>query len=114
MNQYATQGYNPYATNRYSYPSTYNSGINWVQGIEGAKAIQLVKPNDMGLFLDSENDGVMYIKTSDNIGMCNLRMFRFTEVPLTKETPLPDLSEYVKKSELEGLINKMLGGETSE
>ena len=118
MNQYMQQGYNPYVqqqvNNRYStFQSPYTSGINWVQGIEGAKAIQL-KPNDLGVFLDSENEGVMYIKTSDNVGMCTLRTFKFTEVTPTKETsPQIDLSEYVKKSELESLINKMLGGESN-
>ena len=118
MNQYMQQSYNPYmqqqVNNRYStFQSSYTSGINWVQGIEGAKAIQL-KPSDLAMFLDSENEGVMYIKTSDNVGMCNLRTFKFTEVTPTKETsPQIDLSEYVKKSELESLINKMLGGESN-
>ena len=37
-------------------------------------------PNDKVIILDSENEGMMYIKASDNIGLCSLRAFRFNEV----------------------------------
>ena len=50
------------------------NNVLWVQGIEGAKAWQL-NPNSMAILLDSENKGKMYIKVSDNIGMCSLRVF---------------------------------------
>ena len=83
--------------------------INWVQGIEGAKAYQL-SPNSNIQLMDSENDGIFYIKTSDNIGMCNLRIFKYEEITEQKSTPQPNLSEYVRKDELESLINSMLGG----
>ena len=87
-------------------PRTTNS-INWVQGIEGAKAFQLM-PNSNCMMLDSEQEGIFYIKTSDNVGMCNLRIFKFEEV--TEKQTKPNLDEYVKKSELEALLNSMLGG----
>lgn len=103
MNPYINQTQiNPYM------PKPQQNGIQWVQGIEGAKAYQLV-PSANAMMLDSENDGIFYIKTSDNVGMCNLRIFKFTEI--TEQQPQrinPD--EYVKKSELEALINQMLGG----
>lgn len=102
---------NPYMMGR---PMTgmIQNGINWVQGIEGAKAFQLI-PNGNAMMLDSENDGVFYIKTSDNVGMCNLRIFKYTEVTEQQNQKInPD--EYVKKSELESLINQMLGGNSSE
>ena len=91
---------------------TQSNGITWVQGIEGAKAYQLA-PSSNALLMDSENDGVFYIKVSDNVGMCSLRTFRYEEV-VSNPTPQMDLSEYVKKTELESLINGMLGGKTNE
>ena len=88
------------------------NGIIWVQGIEGAKAYQIA-PSSNILMLDSENDGIFYIKVSDNVGMCTLRIFKFTEITDQQPAKLnPD--EYVKKSELEELINKMLGGKVNE
>lgn len=95
----------------YPYQQSTN-GITWVQGIEGAKAYQL-SPGSNVLLMDSENDGVFYIKVSDNVGMCSLRTFRYEEV-VNNPTPQVDLSEYVKKTELETLINNMLGGKTNE
>ena len=59
-------------------PQTMNN-ITWVQGVEGAKAYQL-SPNTNVQLMDSENDGIFYIKTSDNIGMCNLRVFKYEEI----------------------------------
>ena len=54
------------------------NGIKWVQGIEGAKAYQL-EPNSNAQLMDSENDGVFYIKVCDDIGMCSLRIFDYKE-----------------------------------
>ena len=70
-------------------------------------------PNSNCMMLDSERDGIFYIKTSDNVGMCNLRIFKFQEVTEQQNQKLnPD--EYVKKSELESLLNTMLGGSANE
>lgn len=106
---------NPYTpAPQYQAPQTTN-GINWVQGIEGAKAWQLA-PNSNVVLLDSENDGMFYIKVSDNVGMCNLRAFKYEEVTNTPNAV--NMSEYVKKSDLkaevENLINSMLGGNANE
>ena len=86
---------------------TQTQGIQWVQGREGAKAYQL-QPNGNIVLMDSENDGIFYIKTSDNVGMCNLRTFSFTE--MTNADAKIDPNEYVKKSELKVLLEEMLGG----
>lgn len=120
MNQYGygqpQQMYNPQIQNAYGINAPYVSGINWVQGVEGAKAFRM-KPNDMVIILDSENEGVMYIKTSDSIGMCTLRTFSYQEVTqqLSSNT---DMTQYVKVSELESkveeIINKLLGGTKNE
>ena len=105
--------YNPYLP-YYNFQNapmqTQNNGINWVQGIEGAKAWQL-PPNSNVVLLDSENDGRFYIKVSDNVGMCTLRVFSFVEITNTEpEKQSVDMSEYVKKSELQELLESMLGG----
>ena len=114
MNPMQNQNFqNPYLSRMSPQPQ---NGINWVQGIEGAKAWYL-QPNSNVMLLDSENDGVFYIKVSDNVGMCTLRTFTFTEttqVPQSSTAPEIDLSEYVKKSELESLIKSMLGGQNEQ
>lgn len=106
---------NPYTQvqrNTYVPPNFNQNSIQWVQGIEGAKAFQLL-PKSNAIMLDSENEGIFYIKVSDDAGMCNLRTFKFTEI--SNETPVkPNMDEYVKKSELEDILNRMLGGQTNE
>lgn len=109
MNNQYPYGMNPYPQTQS--PMTFGSTLNWVNGTEGAKAFQL-RPNSNVLLLDSENDGIFYIKTSDNVGMCNIRTFKYEEVTNTMETkPVTDLSEYVRKDELSSLIHKVLNKE---
>lgn len=93
--------------------SASTNNIVWVQGIEGAKAWQLT-PNSMVILLDSEAEGKMYIKVSDNIGMSSLRIFNYTEeLPKNNNSDVTinndlDLSQYVKKDELIGLIKEVM------
>lgn len=97
--------------------SASTNNIIWVQGIEGAKAWQL-NPNSMAILLDSEAEGKMYIKVSDNIGMCTLRIFNYTEELTSKVNSHEtinadlDLSQYVKKDELIDLIKEVLNEST--
>lgn len=92
-------------------PQTNN--IMWVQGVEGAKAYQLA-PNTNAMLMDSENDGIFYIKTSDNIGMCNLRVFKYEEIKGTPTTPQIDTSQFVTRAELNELLEKMKGVEDEQ
>ena len=105
-------------------PQGFNRGnpttnIVWVQGIEGAKAYPL-NPNSMAILLDSEIEGRMYIKVSDNIGMTSMRFFNFTEDfnagnnMMNQQQVLPqvDMSQYVKKEELTALIKEILNEQT--
>lgn len=94
-----------------------NNGINWVQGIEGAKAYQIPQNSNI-ILMDSEKNR-MYIKTSDNIGMCNLRIFDFTEVTETSQghnsvVSQPDLSQYVTRDELNSILEQLSGGKDNE
>ena len=101
------------AMNQFQYQNPFarvNAGhsINWVQGIEGAKAFTL-QPKESIILMDSEADNIFYIKFCDEIGRCTLKRCTYTEEP-ENTTAQPDMSEYVKKSELESLLNQMLGG----
>lgn len=115
QNPYMTS-VNPYA-NRYTQPFTaqQNNGINWVQGIEGAKAWQLA-PNSNVVLLDSDTEGRFYIKVSDNVGMCNLRIFDYVEVTNNNSNTAPesastiDMSNYVTRDELQEILNSLNKG----
>jgi len=86
-----------------------NNTINWVQGIEGAKAYVLTAKENVVL-MDSESDDTFFIKICDDIGRCTLRKFKYQEEITETQPATQDLSEYVKKSELQALLNEMLGG----
>ena len=89
---------NPFA------PRQTNS-INWVQGIEGAKAFTLM-PRENVILMDSDVNDVFYIKICDDIGRCTLRKFKYYEEIDEPVRTTPDLSEYVKRSELEELLKE--------
>ena len=113
MNPYQPM-YNQNQPNGYlNYQRPQTNGINWVQGIEGAKAYQMM-PNSNTLLLDSENDGIFYIKVSDNVGMCNLRTFKYEEIGEQPKTSTPvNLDNYVTKDELTKIINDLKGTMTN-
>ena len=121
MNNFNNMMNNPsFQRNQYpSYPTvtTSTNNIVWVQGIEGAKAWQL-NPNSMIILLDSETEGKMYIKVSDNIGMSTLRIFNYVEeLPSSSSTSNItinndlDLSQFVTKEELKNLIKEYIDNE---
>lgn len=103
---------NPYMNPYQQQTRPFGNTINWVQGIEGAKAFQL-GPNSNAMMLDSENDGIFYIKTSDNVGMCNMRTFKFEEITNAQTQPAVDLTAYVRKDELQELLKTILNSEVS-
>lgn len=86
-----------------------NQGLLWVSGEVGAKSY-LVAPNSTVLLMDSDAQR-FYLKSADNAGMPNLRIFEYTEVtnisqnaPQALNTDLKELdSKYVKREEYEGL-----------
>jgi hypothetical protein len=106
--------YNMNNQNFYSnqYYNNSNNGVKWVQGIEGAKAYQLA-PNSNTILLDSEIENRFYIKVSDNVGMCNLRIFDYVEVTdkINNTNKNIDLSQYVTKAELSTLLKEILESE---
>lgn len=84
-----------------------NIGINWVQGIEGAKSC-ILQPNEKALLMDSEDDR-LFIKTCDSIGKPSIRSFKLVEEELNNDNKI-NLDEYVKKEEIQGMILDILGG----
>lgn len=105
--------YNNYPMN---YPQNYtaqqnyqNSGINWVQGLAGAKSF-LVGAGNSALLMDSEEQ-VFYIKSTDQSGMpLPLRTFDYKE-RTSSETPSNgtfNSTEYVTKDELEKRLQQIL------
>ena len=96
-------------TSPYQYPQQQlNNGIKWVQGIEGAKAYQMT-PNSNTVLMDSDNDGIFYIKVSDNIGMCTLRVFEYKELQTTNTQHAQlDMSNYVTKDEINEIVNRLV------
>lgn len=95
---------NQYNNYRPQNPINYNN-IVWVIGVEGARAYQ-IPSNSNVVLLDSENEGIMYIKTSDNIGMCNLRVFKFEELT---DTPKKN-DDYITRTEFEEALKALKGG----
>ena len=86
-----------------------NQGLLWVSGEVGAKSY-LVAPNSTVLLMDSDAQR-FYLKSADNAGMPNLRIFEYTEVtnvpqnaPQALNTDLKELDcKYVTREEYEGL-----------
>lgn len=80
--------YYPYNTYNYPVqpaPVQQQTGINWVQGLAGAKAF-MVAPGQTAFLMDSEGQ-TFYMKSADQSGMPTLRVFDFQE--RTQQTPAP-------------------------
>lgn len=86
-----------------------NQGLLWVSGEVGAKSY-LVAPNSTVLLMDSDASR-FYLKSADQSGMPNLRIFEYTEVTNAPQTsviaPNSDLKEldskYVTREEYDSL-----------
>lgn len=63
------------------------NGVNWVQGLAGAKAF-MVAPGQTAFLMDSEGQ-TFYMKSADQSGMPTLRVFDFQErsAPRPPEPP---------------------------
>lgn len=93
-------------------PQPAPSGINWVQGEEGAKAFLVTAGNSV-MLMDSENYS-FYIKTTDQSGMpLPLRVFDYKERIAAPKTPQMNVStptdEFITRSEFEALEAKING-----
>lgn len=88
------------------------SGIQWVQGKSAAQAFY-VPPGQTILLMDSETP-TLYLKTTDQSGrpmpmvIYDLVEHKEENIQAEVQTKEPDLSEYVKRSEIEELIDKKI------
>ena len=80
------------------------SGINWVQGEQAAKAF-LVAPNTTVQLWDSE-EKVIYLKSADASGMPSMKVLEYTIRGETPE-PTPAVPEYATKDQLAALEEKI-------
>lgn len=94
------------------------NGINWVQGVAGAKSYNDLRPGDTVLLMDSEEDR-LFIKTADSIGKPSIRVFRLTEELVDDTNKNINQSNidmdnvYVKKDEIQDIILSLIGGLTN-
>ena len=108
-NPYFPTGYNPYQpAMQFQQPQQQNSGLTWVQGIEGAKS-HFVEPGRSALLMDSESNS-FFIKSADTSGMpLPLRIFDYKErtvqqVPQQPTAAVIDTSSYITREEFEQRI----------
>lgn len=73
----------------------------YVNGIEGARAYPL-SPRQTILLMDSDSP-VFYWKSSNELGQCTIRSFKFEEFTQGSQ----NTSQYALKSDLEELQKKM-------
>ena len=101
---------NPYSGMQQTYyqqPQQTNSGFQWVQGESAAKAFH-VDPGQTVLLMDSDNP-VLYLKSTDVSGrptpMVIYDLVERKEQPVVNNmVEKIDLSEYVKRSDIENII----------
>ena len=101
--------YGGFNSNQYNYMPNYQNGLQGqtkslirVNGLEGAKAFQVMPRETVALF--DGNDDIFYIKSADDGGFPTIKAYRFSEIDLTGENPT---NEYVTKSEFEELRNEV-------
>ena len=108
-NQPYFNAYGGFSGNQYNYMPNSQNGLQGqiksltrVNGLEGAKAFQVMPRETVALF--DGNDDIFYIKSADDGGFPTIKAYRFTEVDLTGVKPTND---YVTKSEFEELRNEV-------
>lgn len=83
------------------------SNIMWASGLEGVKG-QTMANNSKLIVLDSENEGAMYIVTTDDVGMKKIRQFRYEEVEVKRPGQI-DMTQYATKDDVRNIILEMFG-----
>ena len=96
------------------YQQTQTSGINWVQGIEGAKAYP-VAPNANVMLMDS-SDNTFYIKSADATGRPTISLYDYKERKVGNDTTTQNkTADFVTKEELYTILNGFVKkGESDE
>ena len=110
-----------------TYPQTYqqqfqqnfaqHGSINWVQGLEGAKAYPVMAGSEGVVLFDSDSDR-FFIKSADQSGMPRMRVFDYHEITnqpkQNNEIKQVDMSGYVTKEELEERLKELAPKKTTK
>lgn len=96
------------------YQQTQTNGINWVQGIEGAKAYP-VAPNANVMLMDSSAN-TFYIKSADATGRPTISLYDYEERKVGNDTTTQNkTADYVTKEELYAILGGFVKkGESDE
>ena len=96
------------------YQQTQTSGINWVQGIEGAKAYP-VAPNANVMLMDSSAN-TFYIKSADATGRPTISLYDYEERKMVNDTTTQNkTADFVTKEELYAILGGFVKkGESDE
>lgn len=112
----ASYGYGQPNQNSYAAPPTSQMSVDWIQGgLNSAKAYPKPAPGCGIILMDSDEDK-FYIKKTDASGFpMPLRAFTYREeVPqnesqMSRQSAMPDMSQYVTKDDFEKMLEKYLG-----
>lgn len=92
--------YNPYQQMSYQQPAQLNNSIQYVNGVDSARAYQ-IPPNSSVLLMDSTMDR-FYVKKSDASGFSTVDAYDFH-----RAEDKPIATDYVSRQEFEDLKNKI-------
>lgn len=73
-----------------------------VNGLEGAKAYQIMPGCTVALF--DANEDIFYVKSSDSAGFPSVRTFRFEEV----QPQAPENKDFVSRKEMEEYVQQLI------
>lgn len=85
-----------------------SSNIRWTSGIDEMKRTQLASNCNCVMF-DGNTNGLMYIKSCDNIGKPNMQYFKYTEITEQEALSLINANypQYVTKEELKEMLAEL-------
>lgn len=100
----------PIQTQQVQQPQPAATGINWVQGEEGARA-WMVSAGNTVLLMDSDGSS-FYLKSADSSGMPQpLRIFDYVERTAAPKTPVQATQvptvEYVTRQEFQAVVDEL-------
>lgn len=83
-------------------------GVYWVQGLEGAKGYQLPTANTSVYLRDSDDNSMLYIKSTDASGRPgSLQAYKLQEVPIEPHTTNED-KNYITADILDEMLDDKL------
>lgn len=106
----------PYTQINTSQPQQVQMQLNsiiWVQGEAGAKSYNNIGAGQSVILMDSENEGIFYIKTIDASGIpMPLRTFEYVEQTPQKQKNIPN-NEYITRKEFEKRLSELKNAKQS-